>query len=250
MYYYRVNGTLCCSLNGELDFPREELYGRGTDGKAAREKAVQEEELVFLFERSPKNCRASFKVTDPALIYQEREDVSWLNKNALGDGMCDEIMDSFIQAGKMRAVNLQHPAFEEILAEKPKAGKKRVHVLAIGDVGSTLLTGLHLLGGDVISSIGICDISDQVTARWEFEENQIAYPWDYDALPEVDIVKQEDLFKCDVFVFVASKGIPPVGSGVKDVRMYQFENNSKIVSQYARQARKEQFKGQIGRAHV
>ena len=220
MYYYRVNGTLCCSLNGELDFPREELYGRGTDGKAAREKAVQEEELVFLFERSPKNCRASFKVTDPALIYQEREDVSWLNKNALGDGMCDEIMDSFIQAGKMRAVNLQHPAFEEILAEKPKAGKKRVHVLAIGDVGSTLLTGLHLLGGDVISSIGICDISDQVTARWEFEENQIAYPWDYDALPEVDIVKPEDLFKCDVFVFVASKGIPPVGSGVKDVRMY------------------------------
>ena len=59
----------------------------------------------------------------------------------------------------------------------------------------------------------------------------------------VDIVQPEDLFKCDVFVFVASKGIPPVGSGVKDVRMYQFENNSKIVSQYARQARKEQFKG-------
>ena len=190
MYYYRVNGTLCCSLNGELDFPREELYGRGTDGKAAREKAVQEEELVFLFERSPKNCRASFKVTDPALIYyQEREDVSWLNKNALGDGMCDEIMDSFIQAGKMRAVNLQHPAFEEILAEKPKAGKKRVHVLAYRRRGEYAVYGTPPAGRDVISSIGICDISDQVTARWEFEENQIAYPWDYDALPEVDIVQ-------------------------------------------------------------
>ena len=99
------------------------------------------------------------------------------------------------------------------------------------------------MGGDCISSIGICDISDKVTARWEFEENQIAYPWAYDALPEVDVVKPEDLFKCDVFVFVASKGIPPVGSGVKDVRMYQFENNSKIVAQYARQARTEHFKG-------
>lgn len=85
-----------------------------------------------------------------------------------------------------------------------------MHLLAIGDVGSNLLTGLHLLGGDVIGSIGICDISDQVTARWEFEENQIAYPWAYDALPEVDIVKPEDLFKCDMFIFVASKGIPPV----------------------------------------
>lgn len=89
------------------------------------------------------------------------------------------------------------------MAEKPQKTKKRVHVLAIGDVGSTLLTGLHLLGGDCISSIGICDISDKVTARWEFEENQIAYPWAYDVLPEVDVVKPEDLFKCDVFVFVA-----------------------------------------------
>ena len=126
----------------------------------------------------------------------------------------------------------------EIIAEVPKKDKKRVHVLAIGDVGSTLLTGLHLLGGDCISSIGICDISDKVTARWEFEENQIAYPWAYDALPEIDIVQPEDLFKCDVFVFVASKGIPPVGSQVKDVRMYQFENNSKIVAIYAKQARR------------
>ena len=64
-----------------------------------------------------------------------------------------------------------------------------------------------------------------------------------DALPEVDIVKPEDLFKCDMFIFVASKGIPPVGSGVKDVRMYQFEANSAIVAGYARQARRENFKG-------
>ena len=90
-----------------------------------------------------------------------------------------------IKTGTLRAVNASHPKFKEILAYEPKDGKKRVHVLAIGDVGSMLLTGLHLLGGDVISSIGICDISDKVTARWEFEENQIAYPWDYDAMPEV-----------------------------------------------------------------
>ena len=95
----------------------------------------------------------------------------------------------------------------------------------------------------MISRIGICDISDQVTARWEFEENQIAYPWEYDALPEVEVVKPENLFDCDVFVFVASKGIPPVGSGVKDVRMYQFENNAKIMANYAKMARESRFKG-------
>ena len=261
MYYYIIGDKICCSFNGNLSYERAEMPHPGTP-------------LTFLFEREPGTGRESFKVNSPLLLFQEAENVSWLSSRKLeaqaetmkkklaestekaeGSGASesgapakmncelDEAVKAAIAQGVMRAVNRQHPDFEAILAEKPQKTKKRVHVLAIGDVGSTLLTGLHLLGGDCISSIGICDISDKVTARWEFEENQIAYPWSYDALPEVDVVKPEDLFKCDVFVFVASKGIPPVGSGVKDVRMYQFENNSKIVAQYARQARTEHFKG-------
>ena len=233
MYYYKIEGQLCCSLDGSLPYEKTEAPKEVTS-------------LVYLFDREPGSCRASFKVNDSSMLFAEKEDSSWLCsvklEEAAGGKKADEWTESVIRAGKMRAVNLRHPKFIEILRERQEGGKKRVNVLAIGDVGSTLLTGLHLLGGDVISSIGICDISDKVTARWEFEENQIAYPWDYDALPEIDIVSAEDLFKCDVFVFVASKGIPPVGSGVKDVRMYQFENNSKIVAQYARQARKENFK--------
>ena len=62
-------------------------------------------------------------------------------------------------------------------------------------------------------------------------------------MPEVRVVKPENLFDCDMFVFVASKGIPPVGSGIKDVRMYQFENNAKIVKHYAQMARKANFQG-------
>lgn len=261
MYYYKIGDKICCSFNGNLSYEKAEMPHPGTP-------------LTFLFEREPGTGRESFKVNSPLLLFQEAENVSWLSsrkleaqaetmkkklaestEKAAGSGASesgapakmncelDEAVKAAIAQGVMRAVNRQHPDFEAILAEKPQKTKKRVHVLAIGDVGSTLLTGLHLLGGDCISSIGICDISDKVTARWEFEENQIAYPWSYDVLPEVDVVKPEDLFKCDVFVFVASKGIPPVGSGVKDVRMYQFENNSKIVAQYARQARAEHFKG-------
>lgn len=261
MYYYIIGDKICCSFNGNLSYEKAEMPHPGTP-------------LTFLFEREPGTGRESFKVNSPLLLFQEAENVSWLSsrkleaqaetmkkklaestEKAAGSGASesgapakmncelDEAVKAAIDQGMMRAVNRLHPDFEAILAEKPQKTKKRVHVLAIGDVGSTLLTGLHLLGGDCISSIGICDISDKVTARWEFEENQIAYPWLYDALPEVDVVKPEDLFKCDVFVFVASKGIPPVGSGVKDVRMYQFENNSKIVAQYARQARAEHFKG-------
>ena len=100
-----------------------------------------------------------------------------------------------------------------------------------------------MLGGDVISKIGICDLSSQITDRWEFEMGQINLPWHYDAFPEVEVVQPENLFDCDLFVFVASKGIPPVGSGVKDVRMAQFEANAGIVKHYAKLARAAHFQG-------
>ena len=54
--------------------------------------------------------------------------------------------------------------------------KCRVTLLALGDVGSTLLMGLRLLSGDVIRSIGICDVRPGVSERWEFELNQIQSP--------------------------------------------------------------------------
>ena len=117
------------------------------------------------------------------------------------------------------------------------------NILALGDVGGTMLTGLRLLGGDVVDSIGICDLSPAMSARWEIEANQINYPWNYDSLPPVEVVTPEQLFDCDLFVFVASKGIPPVGSAIKDVRMAQFETNRKIAEHYARMAREAHFKG-------
>lgn len=273
MYYYKLGKTLCCACTEKIRTEHMELEGIKLNAIPAPDReTVLREGLTFLFDRPAESCRASFLVSHEDLLFQEKEDVSWLNTKKLKEqaadvlhnfwqqessslkaedgsaeagkkALLDEPVTAAIEAGILRAVNVSHPAAFKLLSEIPKKEKKRVHVLAIGDVGSTLLTGLHLLGGDCISTIGICDISDKVTARWEFEENQIAYPWAYDALPEVEIIQPEQLFQCDVFVFVASKGIPPVASGVKDVRMYQFENNSKIISVYAKQARRERFQG-------
>jgi len=155
----------------------------------------------------------------------------------------DGAASAAIREGRVTAVNVSRPNWRDCLTAAPRAGKKRVNLLAIGDVGSTLLTGLKLLGGDVIGSIGICDLSEQITARWEFEMGQVSLPWDYAAFPEVEVISPEKLFDCDLFVFVASKGIPPVGSQVKDVRMYQFENNAEIVKHYAKMARAAHFQG-------
>lgn len=123
-------------------------------------------------------------------------------------------------------------------------GKKRVNILGLGDVGGTLLTGLKLLGGDVLSGIGICGGGD-AEKRYEFEMNQTAYPWDYGRLPEVEVVRREELFDCDAFVFCASKSVPAAGADLAgtDVRMAQFEANRDIIGEYAVMAGDKNFKG-------
>lgn len=156
-----------------------------------------------------------------------------------------ELVGQDIEKGNTVLVNLNWGTVEEWkerLEQKEKQ-KKRVHLLALGDVGSTVLTALKLLGGDCIHTLGIYDVNENVCKRWESELNQAAFPWDYERLPEVVILKEEDLFDCDMFVFCASKGIPPVGSQVKDVRMVQFGANRGIISTFAKKARERRFQG-------
>jgi malate/lactate dehydrogenase len=122
--------------------------------------------------------------------------------------------------------------------------KNRVHILALGDVGRTMLIGLRLLGSDKIASIGICDLNTKNLQRLEIEMNQIRYPFATGerVLPKVDIVEEKNLFDCDVFIFCASKGIPPIG--VKgDVRMAQLAANSELVRHFGALAKAADFKG-------
>ena len=118
----------------------------------------------------------------------------------------------------------------------------RVNILALGDVGATLLLGLKILGGGIISRIGIYDVNRDMMSRYEMEMNQIGWPFGEKKLPEVVCLNEEDLFDCDMFVFCASKAVPPVGAA-GDVRMMQLEANSKIVSYYGRIAGEKGFKG-------
>ena len=118
----------------------------------------------------------------------------------------------------------------------------RVTLLALGDVGSTLLTGLRLMGGDVISSIGICDVRPGAAQRWEFELNQIQSP-DGAAMPPVDIIQPEQVFDGDVFLFCASRMVPDTSVTGGDVRMAQYGLNRELAAVYARMARDKGYKG-------
>lgn len=124
--------------------------------------------------------------------------------------------------------------------------KNKVNILALGDVGTTMLIGLRLLGNDVISEIGICDIRKENTERLEIEMNQIAYPFGMAEMPAVKAIDESELFDCDVMIFCASKGVPPIdGNKDIDVRMVQLEANRQIINHYAELAKAAEYKGMI-----
>ena len=233
MYYYAQNGRAYCALEGGLPLP-------------AAQPPEPSAPVTVLFSREAERGRTSFVVSHPRQLTAAQEDVSWLDSRRMaGEAptLPPELLER-IENRTLRAVNLAHPrglAAADVTA--PQAGKKRLHLLAVGDVGGTMLIGLKLLGGDVLHTVGICDLDPKTTARWEFEMNQVALPGGFDGLPQVEVVEQAQLFDCDVFVFAASRGVPPVGQTQGDVRMAQFEANRTLVERYARMARDAGFRG-------
>lgn len=234
MYYYRYEETVFASLLPDLPLETADRPAAGTPG-------------LFLIDRDPVSGRSSFCVSDARQLTARAEDVSWLDPSRMGVPIpaLPKRVQHTIDARLLRAVNIRHPRWRDFarLPDKQPSGRRRVNLLAVGDVGGTLLTALKLLGGDCIERIGICDLNQKAVFRWAAEMGQVSWPWDYDALPAVEPVSDEDLFRCDVFLFAATRGVPPVGGGVRDVRMAQFSANRPLVEQYARQARQAGFRG-------
>ena len=226
-HYYTYDGRTLCSA-GALPYP--EISALPETG-----------EVLWVFHRPPLSGRDTFPVTDPAQL-TEREGVASLCAAPGPEGLPRELTNA-IRAGRVRAVNLAHPRFEELMAPLPRPEKVRVNLLALGDVGSTLLMGLRLMGGDVISSIGICDLREGVAQRWEFELNQIQLPGPYDVLPPVEIVSPEQLFDGDVFLFCASRFVPDTAVKTGDVRMAQYRLNRELAALYAQKARQARYRG-------
>lgn len=151
-----------------------------------------------------------------------------------------------ISEGMAGSINLSSIYCKNILKEYVHLDdnkKWKINVIGLGDVGGTLVTGLRLLGGGSISSIGIYDKDTKKQERWEYECNQIMSTNASSEYPEIQILKEEDIFDCDMFVFCVSLGVPPVGEEKQDVRIVQFKSNSAVAAYYAKLARNVNFKG-------
>ncbi|NBI05390.1 lactate/malate family dehydrogenase [Senegalia massiliensis] len=208
--------------------------------KAKKEDLINSDKIYYLFENDPLKSRRSYIVSSPSLLSLKKENINILNNNK-DNIVVDEWLKEKIDSKKVIALNISYPNWKDVLHQKLRESWN-VNILALGDVGTTLLTGLKLLGGNKISKIGIYDRTLEKQQRWEMEMNQVYSAFNYNT-PEVKIINKDEIFDCDMFVFCASKSVPKVGSDIKDVRMAQFESNSKIIKEYAIQARKENFKG-------
>jgi malate/lactate dehydrogenase len=152
------------------------------------------------------------------------------------------LMQLFLNPMETNQALINVDCLQSIGMLKSLSGALRLNILGLGDVGSHLLIGLKLMGGDVLESIGIFDLNPKQIQRYCLEVNQI-YTETFGNDVEIKGIDQANLFDCDVFVFTASAFVPPVNVVDQDVRMAQFEANSKIVQLYAKQAREKGFKG-------
>lgn len=231
MYYYHYNNKYLFSLRDDYNF-----------NKVSEEQALNNVGCLYYLINLEKNkSKKTFAVSNVSDLYIKDETIDMLKITEINESIPAKIRE-LIEQRKVKAVNTSYDVFENnFFMDKPR--KKRVHILALGDVGSTMLMGLKLLGGDCIESIGIFDRSEDKIKRWEYEMSQTSLPFEYNSFPEVHGIKKEELFDCDLFAFCASKGVPPVGSEVIDVRMVQFEENAKLIKEYAQMAAQKNFKG-------
>lgn len=215
-----------------------------------KEKIKPDVRAFIVFDEDEKYRKNYFGITNGYSSPDSYETIECIT-NPLSGSLSDELIE-LLRQNKLSGLNIKRWKAQKIEDKTKESalqftnskieiydGKKRAHILGLGDVGSVLSIGLKLLGAETIHSIGIFDLNKHQRRRYEMEINQIIVN------PQiiVDEIEESQLFDCDIFVFCASRYVPKVGEQVGDVRMIQFKDNSEIIELYAKQARNVNFKG-------
>lgn len=179
--------------------------------------------LVFLVRRDPLRSRGLFAVTVLDEVF-EAETAGVLLPPAQGTTPAEPLRE-FVAANGACVLNTAFSAAFSVLERwnRERTEPLRVTLVGLGDVGGTLLLALKLLGRE-LGELRIYDPNAAQCRRYELELNQVL-PLDH-PLPPVTVCTEDTLFDCDLLLFTASRGVPPVGSGVADVRLAQYEKTA------------------------
>ena len=232
MFYYKYKNKILISNKEYQDF----------DG-VPESYAVNNSDIVyFLNNIDPLKSRRSFSISDPSLVFLKAENLDLLKKQYKNNLVFPDLLTSKIELRKAVSINTSYPDWMDTL-DNTTPDKWTINVIGLGDVGGTLVTGLRLLGGEHISKVGLYDRDENKIKRWVYETGQIFAPFNDVCYPEICGIAQNQIFDCDMFVFCVSVGVPSVGNEGSDVRMAQFEGNSRVIGSYAKLARTCGFKG-------
>jgi hypothetical protein len=231
---YKYRGKLLISLKERKEAFLEEV---------PEEHAASYDGSIFaLTEMDPGKSRRSFCASSPSLLFLEEETPGLLVDKEPAAVLPGWLLKA-VEDLRVFSINASWPGWQDLLSQKPEKGKAAVSLAGLGDVGGILCSGLRLLGSDCISRIKIFDMDVNKLVRWELECNSILPPDDNQGYPEVARTTEDDVFNCDVFAFCVSVGVPSVGNEDVDVRLAQLRGNARVISHYARLARKSGFKG-------
>lgn len=195
--------------------------------------------IFFLQSLSKNEAKRRFVVSHNSQLNGEVFGIEYLRQK--DDYSIPSFINDKISCSQVVLINTSYTDWEKsLLCEEIK--KWRINIAGLGDVGGTLLTGLRLIGGQYISKIGIYDLDMNRMKRWEYEANQI-WGVNYNEMPEVFLLDEENLFDCDMFVFCVTKGVPSLDSNVSDVRLWQFNSNASLSVLYAKKALEKKYSG-------
>ena len=198
--------------------------------------------LVILVRRDPVHSRGFWAITDLGQLTEPEGPAALLPRRTPADAPQD--LAEFVRAHGASVLNTAFPGGFDF-ADRwfgPKPERYKVTLVGLGDVGGTVLTGLKLLGQE-IEEIQIFDYNEAQCKRYAMELNQVLPLSPDRPMPRITVCREDQLFHCDLFLFTASRGVPPVGQEGGDVRMAQYEANRAMLAAYARRARAAQFQG-------
>ncbi|MFI5142621.1 MAG: hypothetical protein ACHQQS_03985 [Thermoanaerobaculales bacterium] len=133
----------------------------------------------------------------------------------------------------------------ERLAAPPACAGVTVGIAGLGRVGgvaATLLAAMTTRASGVRELL-VYDLDAANQERWLLELGSIAVWRGRYPLPSVRAATVDEMMRaCDVVLFVAATGVPPLGAE-GDVRLVQFEPNRMLLEPFLRTARRAEFAG-------
>lgn len=194
--------------------------------------------IYALNKLSPEYSRRSFSVSHENFLFLKEENLDLLVNPKNSNINVPQWIKIAIDNNRVTSLNTLYPNWQDVLTYIEPT-KWRINVVGLGDIGSTLLTGLKLLGVNNIDSLGLYDKEPNLIERYNYELGQILSPDMREHSIDIISLKKEDIFDCDMFVFCVSV----VGKETVDVHLAEFEGNAKIMGYYATLARTNKFKG-------